>query len=398
MSKLDELIKNLCPNGVDYQKLSDIAEYGKNRIDAAFVDSRNYIGVDNLLPNKQGKTDSTYVPNDGKLIHFVTNDILIGNIRPYLKKIWMAEYDGGTNGDVLVVHITRDGLEPKFLYYCLSSDQFFHYDMQFSKGAKMPRGDKKAIMEYKVPLPPPEIQREIVHILDNFTELAAELAAELVARKQQYEYYQNELLTFGEIKSEEKTLAEIANFKTGTKPDKILEDYTDNAFYYVNAGTTPSGYVMSTNKEGDTVTTPSRGQGGIGFVGYQDKPFWLGPLCYGIRTKNPDRVITKYIYHCLRNQANDILARKKEGGTPSLNATDLGTIKIAIPDFEIQRKIVDVLDNFETICNDLNIGLPAEIEVRKQQYEFYRDLLLTFVETGNTILIDRQTDRQTEHN
>ena len=84
MSKLDDLIKELCPDGVEYQKLSDIAEYGKNRIDFTFVDSRNYVGVDNLLPNKQGKTDAIYVPTDGKLIHFIANDILIGNIRPYL--------------------------------------------------------------------------------------------------------------------------------------------------------------------------------------------------------------------------------------------------------------------------------------------------------------------------
>lgn len=202
MKNPDDWMKQLRSDGVVYHKLSDIAEYGKKRIDYTCIDSRNYVGVDNLLPNKQGKTDSSYVPKEGKLIRFVTNDILIGNIRPYLKKIWLAEYDGGTNGDVLVVHITIEGLEPKFLYYCLSSDQFFHYDMQFSKGAKMPRGDKKAIMEYKIPVPPLEIQYKVITVLDQFNSLTTDitdgLPAEIAARQQQYEYYRNKLLTFKE--------------------------------------------------------------------------------------------------------------------------------------------------------------------------------------------------------
>ena len=162
MSKLNDLIARLCPRGVEYKPLGDIAEYGTERIDAATVDFNSYVGVDNLLPYKQGKTISSYVPTEGRLIRFTVGDILIGNIRPYLKKIWFAEYGGGTNGDVLVIHITVDSLTPKFLYYCLSSDRFFHHAVQFSKGAKMPRGDKSSIMEFKIPVPPLEVQREIV--------------------------------------------------------------------------------------------------------------------------------------------------------------------------------------------------------------------------------------------
>lgn len=105
MSRLQELIQELCPDGVEYKTLGEVAPYSSNRIDADMVDAESYVGVDNLLPNKQGKTSSNYVPSTDRLTRFIIGDILIGNIRPYLKKIWLAENNGGTNGDVLVIHI-----------------------------------------------------------------------------------------------------------------------------------------------------------------------------------------------------------------------------------------------------------------------------------------------------
>ena len=184
MSRLDELIRNLCPDGVEFRKLGEISQYCKERIDASTVDKTCYVGVENLLQNKQGKTLSSAVPTTGQVIAFSFGDILIGNIRPYLKKIWLADCNGGTNGDVLAIHITDSGMLPEFLYYVLSSDSFFHYDMQYAKGSKMPRGSKEAVLQYITPVPPLPVQRKIVRILDNFTELTAELTTELTARKQ----------------------------------------------------------------------------------------------------------------------------------------------------------------------------------------------------------------------
>ena len=186
--------------GVKFKKLGEVATYGNERIDAANVDCNSYVGVDNLLPDKQGKTISSYVPNEGRLVRFMAGDILIGNIRPYLKKIWFAEYEGGTNGDVLVIRVTADSLSSKFLYYCLSSDKFFHYAVQFSKGAKMPRGDKSATMDFVIPVPSLEEQERIVKILDRFDRLCNDLSeglpAEIEARKRQYEFYRDKLLSF----------------------------------------------------------------------------------------------------------------------------------------------------------------------------------------------------------
>ena len=172
-------------------------------------------------------------------------------------------------------------------------------------------------------------------------------------------------------------LGEIAKINTGSKPVEILD--TREGFEYINAGRTGSGFVENWNCLGDTVTTPSRGQGGIGYVGYQVNPFWLGPLCYQIKSKN-ERLLNKYIYYFLLTNPSEILKSKKEGGTPSINKSDLATIIIPVPPLDEQRRIVEILDRFDALVNDLTSGLPAEIAARRQQYEYYRDRLLTFPE------------------
>ena len=110
-----------------------------------------YISTENMLPNKCGVVASANIPKDGKVTAYKTNDVLVSNIRPYFKKIWFAENDGGCSNDVLVFR-AKYGISPMFLYYTLASDSFFEYAMQTSKGTKMPRGDKKAIMEYEINL------------------------------------------------------------------------------------------------------------------------------------------------------------------------------------------------------------------------------------------------------
>lgn len=150
------------------------------------------------------------------------------------------------------------------------------------------------------------------------------------------------------------------------------------AYEYINAGTTNSGYTEVSNCEGDTVTTPSRGQGGIGYVGYQKNPFWLGSLCYKIKSKNSGIVLNKYLYYYLSCFNEKILAYKKEGGTPSVNASDLINIIVDVPSVDEQKRIVKMIDRFDTLCNDISSGIPAEIEGRRKQYEYYKDKLLSF--------------------
>lgn len=180
--------------------LGEIAEYSRTRISSSDVCENTFVGVDNLLQNKRGKTISTHVPTEGNLTAYQMGDVLIGNIRPYLKKIWQADNNGGTSGDVLVIHLTNKNIIPRYLYQVLADDMFFTYNMQYAKGAKMPRGNKQKIMEYKIPIPPLAEQQRIVSILDKFealtTSISEGLPKEIELRRKQYEYYRNQLLSF----------------------------------------------------------------------------------------------------------------------------------------------------------------------------------------------------------
>lgn len=199
----DELLKT-----GEQVSLYEVAQYSKDRILASELTDENYVGVDNLLPNKQGKIKSEHTPIEGKFVRFVKEDILIGNIRPYLKKIWFSDCVGGTNGDVLTIRvIDKERVLPRFLYFVLSTESFFNYDMNNAKGAKMPRGDKKAVMNYQFYLPSLEIQEKVVSILETFDNLCNGfeygLPAEIYARQQQYEYYRDKLLNFKELHNKE---------------------------------------------------------------------------------------------------------------------------------------------------------------------------------------------------
>ena len=242
----------------------------------------------------------------------------------------------------------------------------------------------------KVPIPCPdnpkkslEIQAEIVRILDSFTELTTELTAELTARKKQYNYYRDKLLSFEEGEVEWKALGALVDINTGSKPPEILESAT--SFDYINAGTSRSGYSAASNCAGDTVTTPSRGQGGIGYVGYQSKPFWLGPLCYKLQSTDLTVLINKYLFYFLQSRSEMLLGLKKEGGVPAVNKSDLVQLKIPVPSHEEQKRIVAILDKFDALTNSITEGLPREIELRQKQYEYYRDLLLSFPKPGSEV-------------
>ena len=145
-------------------KLSDICEYAKGKVAVETLDERTYISTENMLPNKGGIDKASSLPTIPQTQEYLIGDVLVSNIRPYFKKIWHAEFEGGCSNDVLVFR-AKNGTDPDFLYYVLANDEFFGYSMATSKGTKMPRGDKKALMEYEVPNYPLRIQRKIASLL-----------------------------------------------------------------------------------------------------------------------------------------------------------------------------------------------------------------------------------------
>ena len=145
-------------------KLSDICHYVNGKVNVSELDNSTYVSTENMLPNKGGVTVAATLPTTSQTQLYEQDDVLVSNIRPYFKKIWFANQDGGCSNDVLVFR-TNEGVEPGFLYYVLADNKFFNYSMATSKGTKMPRGDKKALMEYEVPDFDVDTQRKVASLL-----------------------------------------------------------------------------------------------------------------------------------------------------------------------------------------------------------------------------------------
>jgi len=162
------------------KKLRDVCKYSETRIKSNLLTSKNHIGVDNLLQNMAGKIDSNFVPDSGTSTEYKAGNILLSNIRPYLKKIWFADTNGGSSSDVLVLQNIDKNVDSKYIYYHLKQDNFFDYEMQGIKGIKMPRGDKQHIMDFKIPLPPLAEQQKIVSEIEKIEAQITLLEAQIV--------------------------------------------------------------------------------------------------------------------------------------------------------------------------------------------------------------------------
>lgn len=145
-------------------ELKNICQYRIGKVLVNTLDNKNYVSTENMLPDKRGIQPATSLPNTAVTQRYCVGDVLVSNIRPYFKKIYFAKNDGGCSNDVLVFQPLND-VEPQYLYYVLANDEFFAYCTASSKGTKMPRGDKGAIMQYKVNLPDLETQKKIAKVL-----------------------------------------------------------------------------------------------------------------------------------------------------------------------------------------------------------------------------------------
>jgi len=405
MSHIDDLIAEHCPNGVGFHELGHIAAYSDTRIAASAVGAETFVGVDNLLSNQAGRTISTYVPTTGNLTEYQQGDILIGNIRPYLKKICLAANAGGCSGDVLAVRITeahRPKLMPEFLYWILSSDAFFAFDMQHAKGAKMPRGDKAMILKYRVPVPPLEIQREIVKVLDTFIKIEADLKAvlkaEMEARQRQYKYYREALFTFDKQQTSHKALGEVGEFIRGNGLQK--SDLTETGVGAIHYGQIHTHYGTWTTETKSFVsevfaTKLRKAQSGdlvIATTSEDDEAVakavaWIGKdevAISGDAYIYRHQLEPKYVAYFFQSEQFQDQKKRHITGTKvrRMSGESLAKVLIPVPLLEEQARIVSILDKFDALVNDLSTGLPAEIKTRRQQYEHYRDRLLTFKEAA----------------
>ena len=402
MSELAFIRKLLDGVDVEWKALGDVALYASKRIEANQVTEDNYVGVDNLVQNRGGKINSSYVPMEGRLIGYEPGDVLIGNIRPYLKKIWLADHPGGTNGDVLVIRPNHAALDSRYMHQALTGDNFFEYNMQHAKGAKMPRGDKAKILDYIIPIPCPdnpkkslEIQAEIVRILDAFTAVTSELTSELTKRNKQYKYYRDQLLRFEEGEVEWKTLPEMAiDFGRGKSKHRPRNDQR------LYGGDTPFIQTGDIRGASHVITQYSQTYSELGLK--QSKLWPKGTLCITIAaniaetsilgfdscfpdsvigfTADPEKTSAGYVEYLLQSTKSKLeeKGREKSSAQSNINIATFETLKLPFPTIAEQARIVAILDKFDALTTSLTEGLPREIELRQKQYTYYRDLLLSF--------------------
>ena len=403
MSKLDELIKKLCPDGVEYKRLGEIGTgfYRGSGI------KRDDITSDGIPCVRYGEIYTTYhvafsrcishtqSQNLSKSKFFSHGDILFAITGESVADIakscaYLGNEDCLAGGDILVMKHEQN---PKYIAYALETNDA---RKQKSKGkikSKVVHASVQSIKDIVIPVPPLEVQSEIVKILDNFTELTTELTmeltTELTARKKQYEYYRNRLLTFESKDISLFKLQDVVEIQRGIRVTRNQLSNDGKYPVYQNS-LVPMGYYNDKNREANSTFLICAGAAGD--IGYSTQAFWAADDCYTFDCS--DKILNRYLFYVLKNKQALIYSKVRRASVPRISKESVGTIKVPVPEISVQERIVNVLDNFDKVCNDLHIGLPAEIEARKKQYEFYRDSLLTFLEKGESILTEQNRTEQ----
>ena len=392
MNRLGELIKEYCPNGVQYQRIGDLTDYeqpGKYIVESTNYDDSFEIPV--LTAGQSfilGYTDEI----TGVFQAYPDNPVIIFD--DFTGAFKWVDFPFKVKSSAMKLLTAKEHVATlRYIYHLMG---FLNYSSDEHKRLWI-----SLYSGFQVPVPPMEVQREIVRILDSFTDhtekLKAELASELTARKKQYEYYRDHLLE--------------RNSKTNWRECKIIDllcqpitdgphitpTFVSEGIPFVSAEAIYDGHIHFESKRGNITSEfdlecckkykPQKHDvfmvksgSTTGKVGYVDTDerfnIWSPIAAMRVNEENSPR----YLFHLLQtsNIQNQVLTKASHGSQPNLGMRALEQFDVVVPSLEEQKRIADVLDNFEAICSDLSIGLPTEIEARKLQYEYYRDLLLSF--------------------
>ncbi len=413
MSKLEELIEELCPDGVEYKAIWEVTIWDKkfNSVDRGKqpqIISYPYLLAKDMFALEQ-KIGDVFLLSTGEQTGWTTVDKagdflcegevvtipwgksrkVVDVMKYYKGKFVTADNRLATSNDITV-------LNNKYLYYWMMTqgdviDSFY-------RGSGLKHPNMKDVLDMCIPIPPLPVQEEIVRILDNFTDITAELQAklqaELQARAKQYEYYRDRLLTFGDDVPRVK-IGDIATDiyrGAGIKRDEVTEEGISCVRYgeiYTSYNISFDTCLSHTNE--NVVASP--------------KYFEYGDIIFAITGESVEEIAKSIVYlgneKCMAGGDTVVLKHNQEPRYMSyvLSTTDaqmqkskgkvkskvvhssvpsIKEIEIALPSFETQKKIADILDNFRILVNDIVTGLPAEIEARQKQYEYYRNKLLTY--------------------
>jgi len=404
VSRIDELIAELCPDGVEFKPVGEVTSKSSNiKWADAGDDEFQYIDLSSVdrVTRRIGETTSITAGNAPsraqQIVH--TDDVIFATTRPAQMRwaVIPAEYDGQiASTGYCVLRPDTSIVLTNFLAHILGADAFRRYIEANQVAGNYPSIPDNRVRAYRIPVPPIEVQREIVRVLDQFTQLEAELEAELEARRRQYEHYRGELLAFSLDEVETVELSEAFETRNGYTPSKSdptnwlngtvpwfrMEDIRENgrvldrALQRIPAKAVKGGRLFPA---GSLIFATSATIGEHALI---TVPFMSNQRFTAVwpKAEYADRFDMKFLYYygfvidewCRNNTTTSSFA--------SVDMSGFKRLRIPIPPIETQGRIASQLSHFDALVNDLSVGLPAELAARRRQYEYYRDKLLTFKE------------------
>ena len=409
MKNLETLIQDLCPDGVEFRTMEEVFEIrngytpSKNNPDFWEGGTIPWFRMEDIRQNGRIFSDAiqhiTPAAIKGKGL-FPANSIIIATTATIGEHaLVIADSLANQQFTNLAVRKSLSAcLLPKFVfYYMFVIDEWCKKNVNAGNFASV---DMKRFKKLEFPLPPIEVQTEIVRILDKFTSLEAELEAELDCRKRQYEYYRDKLLSFDNVGGQEvewKKIGEICDTLSGfpfdsskfqTSGIKLMRgknvkrgyfDFNEDDDRYWES---PDGLEKYLLQDKDIIISMDGSLVGKSFAMLSKKhlPLLLVQRVARVRAK---RVNPNFLFHNIAHRFSGYVDKKKTGGAiPHVSMKDIQNFSIPVPSLQEQERIATILDRFESLTTSLQSGLPAEIAARRQQYEHYRDKLLTFKRKG----------------
>lgn len=422
MSRLKELIERLCPDGVEYHKLISVANvlYGYPFNSKLFCEDDSFIPLIRIRDVKPAKASTYYSGEYSEEYIIHRGDILVGMDGNFNLEKW-NDRNALLNQRVCKICSKDESIASNRFLYHLLGPIFKSIEDELHSGTVIHLSAAR-INKISIPIPPIEIQTEIAEILDRFADYAASLQAELQARKEQYEYYRNLLLTFnpsacgcgtdgeqeikvttcggGNYKVTWKAMGEIGKFFGGLT-GKSKSDFTNGNARFISYMNVYSNIALNQHMDeyvcigkdekqntleyGDSIFTGSSetpDECGMSSVVTMKptEPLYLNSFCFGFRLNDKTLFAPDFLKHLLRSKSIRSQIAKTANGVTRFNVSKVLFAKIVlpIPPYELQVKIASILDRFEALVNDLTQGLPAEIAAVRERYEYYRNKLLTF--------------------
>lgn len=343
--------------------LNDICFFVDEKIFLRKLTKDTYISTENMLTNRGGITVASALPSITQTQAFKVGDVLVSNIRPYFKKVWQAEFDGGCSNDVLVFR-ANEGCDPTFLYYVLANDAFFNYATATSKGTKMPRGDKTAIMQYVVPNFGKDTQKRISGLLRCLDkQIATNKKINDNLQQQAQAIYASMFVDNADPTWQQGHLSDLVTVRYGKDHKKL----TDGIYPVYGSG----GIMRHVERplyDKESVLIPRKGT--LNNVMYVNQPFWSVDTMFYTEMRLPN--VAKFVYHFVK--AKDLASMNAGSAVPSMTTDILNAMEVAIPP-------ASVLEEFESLVAPMYRAM-QENDAQSNKLADLRDTLLPKLLSG----------------